>query len=54
MCAVFKQNAKKFNAIACTKKFCPYTIAPKVFTDTNWLVMVIANQKNLLVLYVQI
>ena len=45
MCAVFKCNVKKFNAIA-HKKFCTYVIARNVFTATNLLVVVIGEPKN--------
>ena len=54
VCAVFKPNVKKFNVIAHTKKFCPCTTTPNAFTDTNWLVMVIGEPKNLVVMYVKI
>ena len=46
MFAVFKQNVKKFNAIAHTKKFCTYATARNAFTDTNQLVVVIGEPKN--------
>ena len=45
VCAVFKQNVKKFVAIA-HKKFCTCTIARYAFTDTNLLVVVIGELKN--------
>ena len=52
MCAVFKQNVKKFNAIAHTKNFAN---APKAINDTNGLVMAIGKtKKNLLVQCVKI
>ena len=45
MCSAFKQNVKKFNAIA-HKKFCTYVTARKAFTDTNLLVAVIGEPKS--------
>ena len=45
MRAVFKQNVKKFNAIA-HKKFCTYVTARNAFTDTNLLVAVMGEPKN--------
>ena len=55
MCAVFKQNVKKFNAIA-HKRFCtyvtarnrtqPHATARNAFTDTNLLVAAIGEPKN--------
>ena len=46
MCAVFKQNLKKFNAILHPKKFCTYAIARSAFTDTNLLVAVNGEPKS--------
>ena len=45
MCAVFKQNVKKFNAIAHKKTF-NYVTACNAFTDTNLLVLVIGEPKK--------
>ena len=45
MCAVFKQNVKKFKAVA-HKKFCTHVTARNAFTVTNLLVKVIGEPKN--------
>ena len=48
MYAVFKQNVKKFNAIARTKNFFTCTTARNTFTDTNSWVEVAGELKKLL------
>ena len=45
MCAVFKQNVKKFSTIA-HKKICTYVTARSAFPDTNLLIVVIRESKK--------